>query len=78
MKMRTIPETYGEALAMGWTNGVVAMYRGYTSRRVDIYAQPVLEVGGSRKGCYYVELPNYTSTIYGTYRQYILPPKNNA
>lgn len=69
--------TYDEALARGYTPGDTKRSRRYTSRRVDPTKQPVLVAGGRRCGELYVELPNRDSTLYGTIRQYLLPPKRN-
>ena len=69
--------TYREALEKGYKNGDIKMYRGYVSRKIDVYSQPVKVAEGFRKGEFYVELPNFNSSYYGKLRQYLIPPKDN-
>lgn len=65
--------TYGEALEQGYTDAECSFRRGYISRKVDIYKQPVKEAGGRKKGRLYVEFPHYGSS--GLYiRQYLNKP----
>ena len=59
--------TYAEAKKGGYKDSYTAYARGYVSRKVNIDDQPVLM---TKRGKYYVELPNWNSTQY-LIRQYI-------
>jgi len=46
-------------------------FRGYVSRRAIIRDLPIHIAQGSRKGQMYVEVPNWSSTVYSI-RQYLI------
>ena len=66
----TMPRTYKEALAMGYTPTFTSLQRGYVSRKMDTTKAPVKTARGMRKGLLYVMLPCWTSTQYCV-RQYL-------
>lgn len=66
------PQTYGEALAQGWTETDSAWCRGYVSRKTNPDNATIQVGGGSRKGEYYVVLPSWRSSRYCV-RQYLRP-----
>lgn len=65
--------TYAEAKAQGWTKGDAVWQKGYVSRKAKDEYIMVEEAGGTRRGQYYVLLPNRESTRY-CIRQYLIPP----
>lgn len=65
--------TYQEALNEGYVWAETSIRRGYVSRKIDIYSQPVKEAGGRKKGRLYVDFPSWRSTGYHT-RQYLIKP----
>ena len=66
----TMPRTYEEAIAMGYTPTFTSLQRGYVSRKMDMDIAPVMVAGGNRKGMLYVLLPCWQSTQYCV-RQYL-------
>lgn len=64
------PHTLNEALNQGYRMADTTYQRGYISRKVNMYDQPVKVAGGSRRGQLYIEAPCSTSTQY-SYRIYI-------
>ncbi len=64
--------TYIEAIANGYTNGRVTYSRGYISRKIDKYEQPVKQSPKTKE--YYVEWPAYNTTNYHL-RQYLVNPR---
>ena len=67
--------TYKQALAQGYRKIDTAYQRKYVSRKVRIDDQPVIPAGGTRKGQFYVEIPNWSSTQYSI-RQYLVAPED--
>lgn len=64
------PRTLLDALNQGYRMADTTYQRGYISRKVNMYAQPVKVAGGSRRGQLYIEAPCSTSTQY-SYRIYL-------
>lgn len=54
--------TLQDAIYQGYKLGENKYFRGYVSRKIDIYKQPVKVAGGNRKGQLYIEAPNFGST----------------
>lgn len=69
MKYAGMP--YKQALEQGYKNGRIAIHKGYTSKKINVYEQPVLVAGGYCAGELYIEINNPLSTNYGTLRQYL-------
>lgn len=65
-----IPKTLKDAYDAGYKITETKHVRGYLSRRIDDYEQPVKIAGGIRKGQLYVELPSFASSTYH-YRCYL-------
>ena len=51
------PRTLSEALDQGYRMADTTYQRGYISRKVNMYAQPVKVAGGSRRGQLYIDAP---------------------
>lgn len=65
-----IPKTFKDAYDDGYRITETKHVRGYLSRKINEYEQPVKIAGGIRKDQLYVELPAYTSSTYH-YRCYL-------
>ena len=64
------PRTLLDALDQGYRMSDTTFQRGYISRKINMYDQPVKVAGGSRRGQLYIEAPCSTSTQY-SYRIYL-------
>lgn len=58
------PHTLSDALDQGYRIADQMYQRGYISRKINMYDQPVKVAGGSRRGQLYIEAPCSTSTQY--------------
>ena len=70
-----IPNTYKEAIALGYKYVFSSWALGYVSRKVKMTSQPVHQAGGMRKGLVYVLGPSWVSSRYCR-RHYLRPPEN--
>lgn len=67
-----IPETFDEALSIGYQTADTTYQRGYVSRKIDIGKQKIhIAQGGKRKGQLYVLIPTATTSTY-CLRQYLV------
>lgn len=57
-------KTLADAIKAGYSIADSKYQRGYVSRKVDQFEQPLQVAGGSRKGQLYVLLPAYNTTNY--------------
>ena len=73
----TMPNTYKEAIALGYKYVFSSWAMGYVSRKTEIAEQKVYQAGGMRKGLVYVLGPSWESTRY-CYRHYLRPPEENV
>ena len=69
-----MPNTYKEAIALGYTYVFSAWTMGYVSRKVKLTSQPLHQAGGERRGLVYVIGPSWKSSRY-CYRHYLRPPE---
>ena len=70
-----MPNTYREAIALGYKYVFSSWTMGYVSRKTKVASQPVYQAGGKRKGLFYVLGPSWKSSRY-CYRHYLRPPEN--
>lgn len=68
-----IPKTLNDAYNEGYRITETKHVRGYLSRAINEYEQPVKIAGGLRRGQMYVDLPCYISSTYH-YRCYLTKP----